>query len=156
MKIRSSNRSESFRRKPGENLVALCTSFSAASKIRGTTLYMSSTKTRLRLILTAPRRTLSNMRPTASIALSRSVRPNSFIQFECRMQQQTKNSSPKLGRGGFANREARARAKRKRDSAQPQEIGRSLKRSERRRGGSKGEPPRLRFARRPPNLGGEF
>ena len=27
------------------------------------------------------------------------------------------------------NREARARAKRKRDSAQPQEIGRSLKRS---------------------------
>src|SRR5205823_13405085 len=105
MKIRSSNRLESFRRKPGENLVALCTSFSAASKIRGTTLYMSSTKTRLRLILTAPRRTLSNMRPTASIALSRSVRPNSFIQFECRMQQQTKNSPPKLG--GVASRTAK-------------------------------------------------
>src|SRR2546425_13235340 len=63
------------------------------------------------------------------------------------------NSPPKLG--GVAS-PARARAKRKRDSAQPQEIGRSLKRSPSRRGGSPLEPPRPRFrSGTPPNLGGE-
>src|SRR5206468_8442315 len=59
--------------------------------------------------------------------------------------------------GGFADREARARAKPKRDSAQPQEIGRSRKRSPSRRRRSQRKPPRpgLRSGS-PPNLGGEL
>src|SRR5439155_2790401 len=72
-------------------------------------------------------------------------------------------SPPKLG--GVASRTAkREPAKRKRDSAQPQEIGRSLTRSaspigrslkgsERRRGGYEWEPPRLASLGTPPNLG---
>src|SRR5439155_23227935 len=78
-------------------------------------------------------------------------------------------------RGGLANRGARARAKRKRDSAEPQEIGRSLTRSasrigrsltrsaspigrslkgsERSRGGYEWQPPRLASLGTPPNLG---
>src|SRR5438132_5449069 len=64
----------------------------------------------------------------------------------------TRNSPPKLG--GVASRTAKRELARsaKRDSAQPQEIGRSLKRSERRRGGSEWEPPRLASLGTPPNL----
>src|SRR5205809_8082322 len=69
----------------------------------------------------------------------------------------------KFRRGACEDRETRARAKRKRDSAQPQEIGRSLKRKAEQAGWfpcrhwQLREPPRPRFrSGTPPNLGGEL